>query len=62
MENKAFSQAKSNLERALNNLEDIVEEAQQDHHEFISQTTALRRTIRAVEVNLQVAERNEQAS
>ena len=62
MDSKAFSTAKSNLGRALDALEDIVEEAQQNHHVFISQATALRRIIRAAEINLQVAEKNEQST
>ena len=60
MGKEALAKAKSHISTALDELEDIVNEAQETHHIFISQTTGLRRTLKAIEVNLQVAERNEQ--
>ena len=61
MGNKAFADAKIHLERAMDELEDMIDEAQETHHTFISQATGLRRTVRAVKINLEVAERNEQS-
>ena len=58
MENKAYSQAKSNLNSALDELEDIVEEAQLDHHIFLTKTTQIRRTLNAAKINLEVAEKS----
>jgi len=62
MESKYLVELKARLNTALHNLEDTVEEAQQNHHAFISQTTSIRRTIRSAIVNLELAEKNKQAT
>ena len=62
MESKYLVELKARLNTALHNLEDTVEEAQQNHHAFISQTTSIRRTIRSALANLELAEKNKQTS
>jgi len=62
MENKSLVTARGRLDVALNELEDIVEEAQQNHHAFISQTTNLRRILKAIYANITIAEHREQST
>ena len=62
MDKKYLDTVKSRLDKALDDLEDIVEAAQQNHHDFISQSTGLRRTIKSTQISLQLAEKSDQTT
>jgi len=60
MDKQAFKEARLFLDTALFSFEDMVDEMQQNYHALISETTSLRRTLRAVHANLEAVEKSQQ--
>jgi len=60
MDKKALKEARFHLDTALFSFEDMIDEMQQNYHALISETTSLRRTLRAVHANLEAVEKSQQ--
>ena len=62
MENNPFATIKNRLETTQDEIDDIIDEAQQNHHAFISQITSLKRTIRSMQAHIRLNEPSQRSS
>ena len=62
MDKQTLATIKEFTESVLDNLEDLADESQEAHHRLVQQATGIKRTVRAIKANLQIAQRNEQST